>query len=394
MIQREVVPSEHLSEAPRRRDAREAIAGLEIELLDLVQDAVIVRDLRDATIRYWNRGAEALYGWSKDEAIGRVTHELLRTVSPHPIEQIESHLIEKGSWAGELVHTRRDGSPVTVASRWVARSGGRGRPTVHLEVNSDLTARKQVEAELIARMAAETAMRTRNDAIRAIVHDLRNPLTAIRGQVQLLQRRTSRSGSISNEMLERSLNQIAASADRAREQLDEVLDTSRLQVGEEIELRCAPTDLLALVREAATAQQAATERHTIRVNASEAELLGLWDARRLRRVLDNVFANAIKYSPGGGAIIATVSSRAAGAREEAVLIVQDEGIGIPQADLPHVFDRYHRGGNVRGLSGSGIGLAGSRQIVEQHGGSIEITSAEGQGTCVTIRLPVSGAPGT
>ena len=325
MVTRDVVPSKHLSEAPRWRDARQVIAGLEIELLELVHDAVIVRDLRDAKIRYWNSGAEVLYGWSKDEAIGRVTHELLRTVSPHPLEQIEAHLIEKRSWAGELVHTRHDGSRVTVASRWVARSRGRGRPTVHLEVNSDLTARKQAEMELTARMAAETALRTRNDALRAIVHDLKNPLTAIRRQVQLLQRRTDRAGSISIEVLERGLNQIAASAETAREQLDEVLDTSRLQAGEEIELQCAASDLV----------------------ASEEELLGLCDARRLRRVLDNVLGNAVKYSPYGGTIIVRLASRACGAHEEVHLNVQDEGIGSPQADLPHVFDRYHRGGNVR-----------------------------------------------
>jgi PAS domain S-box-containing protein len=118
-------------------------------LLDLTHDTVFVRDMSDA-ITYWNRGAEALYGWSRDEALGQITHQLTQTIFPAPLEQINEELLRTGRWEGELVHTKRDGSQVVVASRWSLQRDERGQPTGILETNNDVTQRKQAEAELRA----------------------------------------------------------------------------------------------------------------------------------------------------------------------------------------------------------------------------------------------------
>src|SRR5207248_3170668 len=110
--------------------------------------------------------------------------------------------------------------------------------------------------------------------------------------------------------------------------------------------------------------------HTLRIKAREPELVGEWDAVRLRRVVDNLLGNAVKYSPQGGEIDVQVERERATSGEWAVLRVEDRGMGIPAADLPHVFERFRRGSNVVGsIPGSGIGLAGAKQIVEQHGGT-------------------------
>jgi PAS domain S-box-containing protein len=118
-------------------------------LLDVVHDAIFVRDLDDA-ITYWNRGAEERYGWTSERAVGKVSHQLLQTVFPAPLESIMEELVSTGQWEGELVHTKRDGSTVVVASRWSLQKDERGRPRAILETNNDITQRKRADAELRA----------------------------------------------------------------------------------------------------------------------------------------------------------------------------------------------------------------------------------------------------
>jgi PAS domain S-box-containing protein len=116
-------------------------------LLDLTHDTIFVRDMSDA-ITYWNRGAETLYGWSRDEAIGKISHQLTQTIFPTPLDEINEELLRTGRWEGELVHTKRDGTQVVVASRWSLQRDELGRPAAILETNNDVTERKRAEAEL------------------------------------------------------------------------------------------------------------------------------------------------------------------------------------------------------------------------------------------------------
>ncbi len=114
------------------------------ELLELTHDAIFVRSL-EKKILYWNRAAERLYGWQKEEARGKITHDLLHTVFPKPLPEIQAEVFEKGYWEGELIHTRRDGALITVSSRWALRVDAAGKPVSILESNRDISHRKQEE---------------------------------------------------------------------------------------------------------------------------------------------------------------------------------------------------------------------------------------------------------
>ncbi len=133
----------------QRRDQREIAAQTaalreQAELLDLAHDAIIVRRL-DGTITFWNRGAERIYGHSRQVALGRDLHELLRTRLPAPYEQIEREFLAQGYWEGELIHTRADGQEVITASRWVLRRGEAGAPDAVLKIDNDITERRRSE---------------------------------------------------------------------------------------------------------------------------------------------------------------------------------------------------------------------------------------------------------
>lgn len=137
---------EHIRvEESLRRQA--AILQEQTELLELAHDTIMVRDL-DNLVLFWNRGAEETYGWSRQEALGQVTHSLLDTQFPVPLAEIESELEHQGRWEGELIHKKKDGSRIVVASRWALRRDGSGHPLATLEINNDITLRKQAEDAL------------------------------------------------------------------------------------------------------------------------------------------------------------------------------------------------------------------------------------------------------
>lgn len=146
--------------------AAEATLREQASLLDLTHDTIFVRGMDDV-ITYWNRGAEELYGWTRAEAVGRVTHQLMQTHFAAPVEAINVELFETGRWEGELVHTRRDATYVTVSSRWALQRDSLGRPSTILETNNDITERKQ--AEYLTRQVFESSP----DAICIIGSDYR-----------------------------------------------------------------------------------------------------------------------------------------------------------------------------------------------------------------------------
>jgi signal transduction histidine kinase len=148
-------------------------------------------------------------------------------------------------------------------------------------------------------------------------------------------------------------------------------------------------DLISLVQRVAGRFETISPAHRIVVETTVDGLVGVWDEVRLMRVVENLLANAIKYSPDGG----LVQIRVAQQPDWAVLEVQDDGIGIPEADLPRLFQAYRRAGNAAGhIGGAGLGLAGSQQIVVQHGGRIEVSSALGIGSIFTVLLPLGEGP--
>ena len=135
--------------APPQAAGNKGVYGtptVQAQLLDLAHDAIIVRDL-DSSITFWNRGAQLTYGWSRDEAIGKTSHTFLQTVFPEPFTEVERK-VKRGWWEGELVHRRRDGVRIIVASRQVVERDERGEPVAILEINRDITDRKKADAAL------------------------------------------------------------------------------------------------------------------------------------------------------------------------------------------------------------------------------------------------------
>lgn len=127
--------------------SRESVLRKQADLLNLTHDTIFVRDMADIII-YWNRGAEELYGWTSTEAVGRMSHELMQTVFPMPLEQITAELHSTGRWEGELVHTKKGGTRAVVASRWAVQRDARGHTVAILETNNDITERKRAEEAL------------------------------------------------------------------------------------------------------------------------------------------------------------------------------------------------------------------------------------------------------
>lgn len=257
-----------------------------------------------------------------------------------------------------------------------------GRITGGVLVFQDITAMKDLEREKDAFLAAAS-------------HDLKNPLTAIKARAQVLQRRAQRVGGADGTALAEGLHGIDGAATRLAGMINELLDATRIQMGRPLDLDRRPMDLVALANQVVADFRPAADRHEIVVESSMPEVSGEWDRSRLERVLTNLLSNAVKYSPEGGRIRIRVALED-GAGRWAVLSVSDEGVGIPTSELDQVFERFYRASNVAGrIEGTGIGLSGARQIVEQHGGSIDVESTqagadgEGGGSTFTIRLPVT-----
>jgi PAS domain S-box-containing protein len=146
-VQDLAVANAKLHEEVLERGKVEAEVYKQASLLDLTHDSIFARNLDDV-ITYWNRGSEQRYGWSRTEAVGQVSHQLMRTVFPAPLAEIESELRRTGEWEGELVHTTRDGARVVVASRWSLQRDELARPAGVLETNNDVTERKRAEEQL------------------------------------------------------------------------------------------------------------------------------------------------------------------------------------------------------------------------------------------------------
>jgi len=139
-----------------RAQAEEALRE-QAELLDLAHDTIMVRDL-DGTIRFWNRGAEGMYGYSKKQATGRISHALLWTVFPKPLAEIEADLLREGRWEGELIHNTQDGKSIVVASRWVLQRDKNGQAYGVMEIDNDITERKRAEHQSAASLDAMTRL--------------------------------------------------------------------------------------------------------------------------------------------------------------------------------------------------------------------------------------------
>jgi PAS domain S-box-containing protein len=230
---------------------------------------------------------------------------------------------------------------------------------------------------------AQEAVRLRDDFLAMASHDMRTPLGAILGNLQLAQRKIGRLGGEADETLTRNIENAVRTTGKLANLVDELMDVTLLRTGQDLQLAPEDVDLVTLAAEVAAEHLRQSDRHVLRIEG-EPNLPGKWDRSRVERVLDNLIGNAVKYSPDGGAVVVH-AERTDGM---AVVRVSDEGIGIPAGELEEVFKPYHRATNTTGLRGIGLGLAGAREVVRQLGGDLTATSQEGQGSTFTLRLPL------
>ena len=357
------------------RDTAGQVEGILVHAVDVTQQVRAREVLRESEERFRSLAETAHEGiWLVDREARTVfaNARLAEMLGTRPDALA-------GRRVPEFCFRRADGTPLQVLACTSPVRNAAGEVVGALGMFSDITDRWRAEEE------RQRLEREKDAFLAAASHDLKNPLAAIKGIAQLLQRRAASGAALDPTRLRAGLASIDAAASDMAAQIDALVDVTRLRMGRGLELERAPTDLVALARRVAAEQQATTERHAIAVETTEATLVGSWDARRLERVLANLLGNAIKYSPEGGPITITLGREGV----QAVLAVSDRGVGIPPEDLPRVFEPFHRAANVAGsIPGTGIGLAGVRQIVDQHGGTVAVHSREAEGSTFVVRLPL------
>jgi PAS domain S-box-containing protein len=367
--------------AVRRRveiELRQARDNLAIEvaertqqasLLNLTHDTIFVRDMSDIIV-YWNRGAQELYGWTEEEAIGKHAHELLRTVFPTPLEEIRAELLRSGRWDGELEKIRSDGTKVAVASRWSLQRDEQKRPTAILETNNDITERKRREQEISTlneelekRSAALEASNKELEAFAySISHDLRAPLRHMAGYTELLQKSA---GSLLSEKSQRYVTMILESAKRMGNLIDDLLAFSRIG---RAETHKTMVSLEQLVQEAlAEVRQDANERNIVWKVGGLPSWYG--DRSMLRLAFVNLIANAVKFTRTRAQAEIEIGCTDQ-KLNQVVVFVRDNGVGFDMKYVKKLFGVFQRLHPAEAFEGTGIGLATVQRIVHRHGGRV------------------------
>ena len=231
---------------------------------------------------------------------------------------------------------------------------------------------------------AQEDVRLRDEFLSVASHELRTPLTSMLGFAQVLLRRLRPDRQLTQRD-ERSLRVIVEQAERLQRLIETLLDISRIRMGS-FKLEREPVDLCDLAGRLMTASEHMLNQHTLEVTCANEPVIVVGDRVRLEQMLQNLLVNAIKYSPLGGEIQVSVERR----QDQAVVVVVDQGMGIPEEARAHLFQRFFRAGNVQGtnIAGFGIGLYVVHEIVSRHGGEIEVASVPGEGSTFTVRLPL------
>jgi signal transduction histidine kinase len=245
-------------------------------------------------------------------------------------------------------------------------------------------------AEKAARAAAETALQAlqaRDVFVRLLAHDLKTPLVSLSWHVQILNE-LLRAERLKPLQIAKATEGLEIAAAEVVANVDELEELSRSGFGMAVPLQRERVDLVAFVR-AVVSRRPSTARNILRFESCAESLAIAADPPRLSRILDNLLDNAFKFSPDGGEVIVSVGREPSGEATWAVVRVRDHGLGIPETDLAHVFEWNRRSSNVRGISGEGLGLTSVRQLVEQHGGQLDVQSRVGVGSTFSIRLPLA-----
>jgi PAS domain S-box-containing protein len=330
-----------------------------------------------------------LYGWTPEQAIGKSSHELLRTVFPSPLDDIQAEFLSTGRWEGELKHTRADGTEVVVSSRWSLRRDEHERPVAVLETNNDISVRKRREQE-IESLNQELAKRsTELEAINkeleafaySVSHDLRAPLRHIAGFTELLHKKAS---TLVDEKSNHYIGLILDSAKRMGNLIDDLLTFSRIG---RTETQKTQVSLAQLVREVLIEVRQDSEGRNIswKIGALP-DFYG--DRSMLRLVLVNLISNAIKFTRTRAQAEIEIGC-ADGNKDSLVVFVRDNGVGFDMKYVGKLFGVFQRLHESAAFEGTGIGLATVQRIIHRHGGKVWAEGAVDNGATFYISAPKS-----
>jgi PAS domain S-box-containing protein len=359
---------------PQRIDNNNLVEGIlrkQSQQLLLSPDAILIRRFSSGRIVFWNRGAQKLYGWPKRNAMGKIAYNLLETELPEPPRDIKARLRRDGYWSGELIQTRKDGRKIVVASHWSLRQSLNGGPMDILEVNYNLSDKRQSgekarESERLALLGTMAAV---------FAHEVANPLTGLSASLQFVQSEleTKKLGDI---FLRNTIRGATQEIDRLGSLLNEFRS---LALPQTLDLRLA--DLAKIVREILAVEEIAYRAAGISVKLEfENGLPAIeLDAAKMKQVILNLCKNAIEAMQNGGCL--TIKAYRNG--QSVVLEIRDDGIGVPKG--VNIFELF----KTTKSSGSGLGLPLVQQIVSAHNGTIQYVSHAGQGTTFTVRLPAA-----
>ena len=377
----EVLQAENIERKRAEEKLRE-----QARLLDLTHDTVFVRDMNDV-ITYWNRGAEELYGWTREEAVGKVSHQLTQTIFPAPLEDINAELLRTSRWEGELVHTRRDGTHVVVASRWALQRDAQGRTAAILETNNDITEQKQTQEALLqaqAELARVTRVTTLGELTASIAHEVNQPIAAVVTNAGAGLRWLAAQPPDLDEARQ-TLVRIIRDGNRA----SEVIGRIRALV-KKAPARKDRLDINEPILEVVALTRSEGERNRVSLRTLLANDLPLIPGDRilLQQVILNLIINALEAMSGvsGGPRELLITSGKDGSKG-VLVAVRDSGTGLDSVSLERLFDAFY----TTKPDGMGMGLAISRSIIEAHGGRLWATPNVPQGAVFQFTLPAEGA---
>lgn len=376
-----------LRDVTERKNAEDHLKAL-TGALD--RSTVLVRRW-DGTIDHWTAGCESLYGWTAEEAVGQIAHELLKAKFPEPLERIQDQLRAAGTWKGELENVRRDGSRILVSTHWVLSTHNTDGPPRVIETHTDITARLQMQRELEAandrlkRMAVELERSNEEleEFARIASHDLSAPITSTRWLVDLL---SSRHADQLDSSGQECLKQVSQGLARMAELVQAVL--AHAQLGKSAIGSSVTTY-------AERALEIALDNLRKDIESSEAVISHdplpelLIEPQALSQLFQNLLSNAIKYRRSGIRLVIEISV----VRGDSMWLigVRDNGIGIQKEWFERIFQPMQR---LHGseIAGSGIGLATCKKIVTRAGGRIWVESRLGSGSTFFFTLPGPPAP--
>ncbi len=358
-----------------RHDAQKQIQS-QARALDLANDAILILDLQ-GNITSWNQGAETLYGWSREEAIGKYVSNLLQTKFPMSREEIQSVVLRDGEWQGELQHTTKDGSGVIVASRWTLERDAQGRPQGWVEINRDIT--HQRRAEEVLRRSEKLAAAGRLAA--TIAHEINNPLEAVTNLIYLA-RSEDRLPDETRHLLDEAENQLGRVTHIARKTLGFYRDTSR-PISMKLE------KLLDEILSVYGGRLQSRNIQVIREYEAEAPVEAV--PGEVVQIFSNLIANAIDASPVGGSLAVRTREVYAGTNREIPgvrITIADSGTGIAREDRAKVFEPFF---TTKKDVGTGLGLWVAAELIRKHHGWIRMRSSTEEshrGTTFIVFLPI------